>query len=297
MLGINADRLGRYRFGVANKARTNNKAAICQRCCHNGQLQRCDQQEALPDAGNQRFARAPTGVIICPLPVAPRYNAGLFATHFNTRRLAKIEAARHFFNIVNAEPSRDFVIICVARLRDRVFKAHWAMAFIFPAVEIFAAKGIHSGAFDRFIRRYHPCLQCRQPDQHFEGGARRILPAQYFIHQRFALMCHHFVPAFCIHPLRQLVGIESRCRNHAQQITGLCIHDNGRPAVSGHAFVGEFLQTNVQRQFYIRARSTGIESQFAHSTPMRVNLHMAYARLAAQRGLKIALNPTAPDHI
>ena len=158
------------------------------------------------------------------------------------------------------------------------------------------AGAIRAAAEDRLIR-IDTRLQQGQGRRRLEGRSRWEGPVQRLVQQRLALIVGQGAIGLARHAPDEQIGIERRCRHHAQDVAVAHIHDHAGARLVAEHLQRPVLNVGVQRQddFLARHSGSGTADVLGDHPSARIHLDPITSRLAAQRRIQRLFDALAAD--
>ena len=227
------------------------------------------------------------------LVVGVRHDAGPLV-QADVEGVAQAELPRHGGDLVGAESQGGLVEEDVARRLDRVVHVQRAVALVAvehaPAVVDRPVAGVGPRRIDAVLQRGHG-------DHGLEGRAGRIGGAERLVEQRLAVVGGQGAVVRTGHALDELVGVEARRREQAEDVPVAHVHHHRGAAVVAEHLQPPVLDIGVEGEL---DRGAGRRRQVAagvaaHHPALDVDLHLSRAGRAAQGKIESLLHPALAD--
>ena len=252
-----------------------------------GHLERGRQDEPLPDGGVGGVPRTPTlARIILGEPGGARKGAGSDVVEREFRFLAKAE---HFPDRIDLVDAGDIAVleeVGVAGILDGVAEVLVAVGRLLrlggehPALHVLVAVLDAARAVEILVP--DACANTRQRGAELEGGSGRI-GVDGTVHERIGWILGKLIPVGLGDGGDELVGIERGNRRHCQDLAGVGIHDDRRPAADDtQRLLDDLLDAGVDGQVDLGARLGLDPGGLAVDHTARIALEEARAGSAAQ---------------
>src|SRR6185437_9012264 len=260
---------------------------------HGAELQGRDIQIALPNPGVERFTVEPWHMVVLQFPCPPGYDTGLLARKLDSRLCAQTYEMSRRLDPVDAESAGALVEKDIARNFDGTRQVDPTVAALLPAMKLMIAEGNRTAAMH--LKILEPRIHGRKRHGGLDGRARRIKARQRLVDQRRMVIRCPRLPLRVADADIEQIRIERRSRSQSKDVSVARIHNDSRRTLLSQSAGNKFLQILIECQINIRAGLAGFAAQFPDDPPIRIDLHTAHARLAADIGFEFLFDAPLAD--